>query len=184
MVKSYGKYCAVALMTALCITCASATRVADTRSPIEIENEKFLRPEKKDDEVFRVLLSSDRYEVSQLRYLETISRVADAGGDQYMCNEMKRHDKFDEAKESVMRLWIYPDSGKLQKIRPVKPTFLIEIDEILLEDMQRWSFAFPKKIVTPTRLDVKYRVVIQKKLSDDEIMKEMREMLREKRENR
>jgi len=115
----------------------------------------------------------------QRRYDSTIAKIADAGGDKYMCSSIGAYDKFNEARESIMRVWLYPDSGKLMKIRPVKPTFLMEIDQILLEDIQRWNFSFPKKVVHPTRFDVLYRVVLQKKLSDEQIMKEIREQIKQ-----
>ncbi len=97
-----------------------------------------------------------------------------------MCNEIKKHDKFNEVRESVLTVWLYPDSGSLMKIRPKEPTFLIEIDRILLEDLQRWTFKFPRKFVSPTKFDVRYRVVLRKTLSDEEIMEELREKLKEK----
>ncbi|HPA70972.1 MAG TPA: hypothetical protein PKY31_01805 [Spirochaetota bacterium] len=144
------------------------------------DNEKFLQAEKGDGELFRVLYTSDRYVVKQMWGADSIKRSADPGGDTYMCNELKKHDKFNETRESVMSVWLYPDSGSLMKIRPKTPTFLFEIDRTLLEDVQRWSFKFPKKFVTPTRFEIKYRVVLRKTLSDQEIMKELREKLQEK----
>ncbi len=177
------------LLAALCaalvfLTCTTAPRVTEQKSQVQIENEKFMDPADKGDEVFRVLYTSDKYTVAQRRALETIVRQPDEGGDTYICNELKQHDKFNEARESVIRVWLYPDSGKVMKIRPIRPTFLIEIDQILLEDVQRWNFTFPRKVVHPTRFDIRYRVVLQQKLSDEEIMKDIREKLKEKRENR
>jgi hypothetical protein len=146
------------------------------------DDQKFLQAAKGDGELYRVLFTSDKYVVKQMWGTDSITRSTDAGGDTYMCNELKKHDKFNEVRESVMSVWLYPDSGNLMKIRPKTPTFLIEIDRILLEDVQRWSFKFPKKFVVPTRFDIRYRIVLRKTLSDQEIMKELREKLQEKSE--
>lgn len=163
----------VAAWSARCSTTGERAGAVD-------DNEKFLQAEKGDGELFRVLFMSDRYVVKQMWGADSIKRAADPGGDTYMCNELKKHDKFNETRESVMSVWLYPDSGSLMKIRPKTPTFLFEIDRTLLEDVQRWSFKFPRKFVTPTRFEIKYRVVLRKTLSDQEIMRELREKLQEK----
>ncbi len=156
-----------------CATTADRPGAAD-------EHQKFLDVQKGGGELFRVLFLSDKYVVRQMWGEDSIKRSEDPGGDTYMRNELKRHDKFNEVRESVMSVWLYPDSGSLMKIRPREPTFLFEIDKILLEDLQRWSFKFPRKYVSPTKFEVRYRVVLRKTLSDQEIMKDLQENLKEK----
>jgi len=47
--------------------------------------------------------------------------------------------------------------------------------------MQRWNFTSPKKRqIAPLKFDVRYRIVLRKKQSDDEIIKEVREKMKEK----
>ena len=53
------------------------------------------------------------------------------------------------------------------------------IDQILSDDIQRWSFEFPKKLIEPTKFDIKYRVVLRKKQSDKDIIKEVRDKMKE-----
>jgi hypothetical protein len=179
MIRSAAAVCAV-LIAAWSLRCATtADRPGGAAAD---DNRKFLEEVKGDGELFRVLYMSDKYVVKQMWGVESIKRTVDASGDTYMCNELKKHDKFNEIRESVISVWLYPDSGNLMKIRPKTPTFLFEIDRILLDDVQRWSFKFPKKYVTPTRFEIKYRVVLRKTLSDQEIMKELREKLQEKNE--
>ncbi len=152
------------------------------KAPADInssENQKFLKPDKKAKEVYRVLLTSNDYIVSQMKYTSTIKRTKDQGGDKYMCSELKKLDKIDEVREGLLSLWLYPDSGRIMKIRTQQSTYLLEVDKLLSEDIQRWNFSFPKKIVEPTRLDIKYRVVLRKTLSDAQIIKEVREKMRE-----
>lgn len=169
-----------ALIAVWSMRCSTTADRAGARA--EDDDQKFLQAAKGDGELYRVLFTSEKYTVKQMWGNDSITRSTDAGGDTYMCNELKKHDKFNETRESVMSVWLYPDSGNLMKIRPKTPTFLIEIDRILLEDVQRWSFKFPKKFVVPTRFDIRYRIVLRKTLSDQEIMKELREKLLEKSE--
>jgi len=143
------------------------------------DNEAFLSGENLKDEVFRVLITSDRYTVAQMKYKGTIKRVKDPGGDKYICDEMKRLDKINEAREGIMRLRLYPDSGRIMKVRPQKPLYLLELDKLITEDIQRWTFEFPKSVVNPTVLDIKYRIVLRKKLTDEEIIRDVQKKMRE-----
>jgi hypothetical protein len=162
------------------LCCAGAPRVEAPRSEIEIQNEEFLKVNPNSKELFRVLFMSDIYMVSQMRSINSIKRSADPGGDKYMAGELRNLDKFKEVREAVFSVWLYPDTGRLMKVRPKNPVFLIEIDNLLIEDLQRWSFEFPRKVVEPLKFDVKYRIVLQKKQTDEEIMKELREKIKEK----
>lgn len=151
----------------------------EQKDSLSREDKKFLEIEPESSEVFRVLLTSDTYMVSQMKNEETIKRADDPGGDRYICDELKKNDKIDEVREGVIMLWLYPDSGGIMKVRPQKPTFLIEIDKLLTEDVQRWSFEFPKKYIEPTKLEIRYRVVLRKKQTDEEIIRDMRDKMRE-----
>ncbi len=176
MRKAVSVLLAIIFAAAVLHACRTTESVGRSKS----EHEKFIEAEKGQGELFRVLYMSDTYKVKQMWADGSIVRNQDPGGDSYMCNELKKHDKFEEVKESVISVWLYPDSGALMKIRPKEPTFLFEIDKLILEDIQRWTFKFPKKTVVPSKFDVRYRVVIRKTLSDQEILKDLQESLKEK----
>lgn len=144
-----------------------------------LKNREFLEYEKKTGETFRVLLTSDHYIVSQLKFRSTITRVEDNGGDRYISDEIKKLNKIDEIREGLITLWLYPDSGSIMKVRPQRPTYIVEIDRLLTEDIQRWNFKFPKTVVHPTRFDVKYRVILRKTISDEDILKEVQQKMRD-----
>jgi len=163
------------------ISCKStSTNIDDVRKQIQKENDAFLKPDKASYEVFRVLLTSDEYKVIQLKHNGTIERVKDEGGDKYISDELKRLDIIDEARVGVISIWLYPDSGRIMKIRAQRPIFFKEIDALLNDDLMRWNFKFPKKVVEPTRFDIMYRVVLSKKRSDEEIIKEVQQMMRDR----
>lgn len=130
-----------------------------------------------DKEAFRVVIMSDTYQVVQVDYQDTMERQKDPGGDRYICDEMKKYDKIDEFREGMYHVSLYPDRGTLRKVRPFKPLNLIELDNLVLEDLQRWSFKFPKGIIIPNNLYIKYRVVLRKRQSDKEIFKEVEEKM-------
>lgn len=143
------------------------------------DNKKFLEQDKSATELFRVLLTSDEYAVSQMRYDDVIQRKEDKGGDKYMSEEIKKLGKIDEVREGEIAIWLFPDSGRIMKIRPQRPIYLIEVDKLLNDDIQRWDFKFPKKIVEPTKFEIKYRVVLKKTQTDDEILQEVRQKMKD-----
>ena len=174
--KRYLSSALIFISSVVLLNCGTVQKSTDINSST---NQGFLKPNKKAKEVFRILLTSDNYIVSQMKYAATITRTPDTGGDKYMCSEVKKLDKIDEVREGLLSLWLYPDSGRIMKIRTQQSTYLLEVDKLLSEDIQRWNFTFPKKIVEPTRFDIKYRVILRKTLSDAEIIREVREKMKE-----
>ncbi len=166
-----------ALMFLSCTT--TSTKHDDVLNQFEVDNSAFLKVNKKSKEVFRVLITSDKYVVSQMKYQSRIQRVEDPGGDKYMVEELKKLDKINEARIGIITLGIAPDTGRIEKIRPEKLTGFVEVETLISEDVQRWNFKFPKKIVYPTKLQIKYRIVLRKKQSDAEIIKEIRQKMKE-----
>ena len=161
--------------------CTKNNKIEDIQKLTQKENEAFLKPDKGSSEVFRVLLSSDEYKVVQLKHNNTMERVSDESGDKYISNELQRLDIIDEARVGLISVWLYPDSGRIMKIRSQRPIYFKEIDALLNDDIMRWTFKFPKKVVEPTRFDIMYRVVLSKKRSDEEIIKEVQEMMKDRR---
>ena len=148
---------------------------------IMVQNNAFLKADPYSDELYRVLFLSDRYIVSQMKSTDTIERVEDAEGDKSISEQLKKFDKIDETREGIITVWLFPDTGELMKLRPKAMTYLREIDNLLIEDIKRWKFQFPQEVIEPVVFDIKYRIILQKKQSDEEIMKEVRENLREKK---
>ena len=159
--------------------CSTTTVPKDSGDITSRENRAFLAPSEKTEEAFRVLLTSDNYMVAQMKHTTTMNRTLDPGGDKYMIDEVKKLDKIDEVREGVFSVWLFPDSGRIMKIRTQKPTYLLEVDKLISEDIQRWNFDFPAKTIDPTKIDIKYRVVLRKKLTDAEIIREVQDNMRE-----
>lgn len=159
------------------VSCKTVT-LEKIREKIKEENEEFLKPDKKATETFRVLLTSDEYKVVQLKYDKTMERVKDEGGDKYISSEIQKLDMIDEVRTGVVSVWLYPDSGRIMKIRSMRPTYFKEIDSLINDDIMRWNFVFPKKVIEPTRFDIFYRVVLRKKKSDEEIIKAVQDKIK------
>jgi len=181
----------ITLLTAIFFiftSCKTTDRFPGEKDTFYKESEEFLALDSNKDfvkkipgvnETFRVLLSSEKYSVSQARYLNYIERNPDTGGDKYISSEMSKYDMINEARTGIISVWLYPDSGRIMKIRSQRPTYFKEIDSLINDDIMRWNFTFPKKVIEPTRFDIVYRVVLRKKKSDDEIIKAVQQKIME-----
>jgi hypothetical protein len=178
------------IITAVCISILSGCQTSQTGSitgsadEIEEANREFLEPDEDARETFRVLMTSKKYIVSQMKFNNTISRAEDKGGDEYMTEELKKFDIINEVKESVIKIWLYPDlPGRIMKIRPHQPAYLLEIDQLITEDIQRWNFEFPKKYVFPTNMFIRYRIVLQKKDEGKEHLRKVKNLMKQSATN-
>ena len=153
--------------------------VSKAWSPQHPDNVKFLEVNPKSHELFRVLFTSEGYVVSQMYAHETIARNEDVSGDKYYSSRMKDFNIMDEVREGVFSVTIFPDSGRLNRIRPERSTFLHEVDALILEDIQRWTFKSPKRrSFEPTRFNVRYRIILHRSGSDEEVLQRIRERMK------
>jgi len=157
----------------------TTTEIKKQDDPFAESNKLFLEA-KDGQEVFRVLITPNSYQVVQIRFQDKILRNNDESGDKYILEESAQYNQIDEAREGIATVWLFPDSGAIMKIRPTQLTFLVELDNLIVQDLQRWTFSFPGKTVEPTKFEVKYRIVLRKKLSDEEIIKQIREKIKDK----
>lgn len=180
----------ITAVSLLFISCATVDKDFKEKDIFTQDNEAFLKPLPDEGdkifkeipnikEAFRVLLTSDEYRVVQMNYSKTIERNPDPGGDKFISSEMGRYDMLDEARIGIVSVWLYPDSGRIMRIRSQRPTYFKEIDSLINEDIMRWSFNFPKKVIEPVKFDIVYRVVLRKKKSDEEIIQEVQKKIRE-----
>ena len=167
----------------LCLSpsCSGSQIIMD---PVISENMNFLQVNPESDETYRVLITSDDYMVSQMKFQEKIRRIEDKDGDINICEKLEEYDKIDEIRDGIISIWLFPDSGKLMKIRPKVLTYLIEIDNLIVEDIKRWDFEFSDGVVYPNNFDIKYRVILRKNQSDYEILKEVRDRELEEKEKK
>lgn len=171
----------ILLFSIAVISCSSFTMLGD---PILNQNKDFLKPDPEAPETFRVLIVSDKYVYSQMKAVESIKRTDDIEGDEKTSSELKQYDKIDEICEGTLSVWLFPDSGKLMKIRPKELVPIAEINGLIVEDLKRWNFEFPAEAIEPNCFDIKYRVILRKIQSDEETMKEVREKVKEETEKK
>ena len=168
------------IAAALIIGCAAPQKKDDSAKKNWREDAFLTESAKSKDEVFRVLMTADDYIVAQKSFNDSISRTQDHSGDKYFVSEMMKFNKIDEVCEGIISVWLFPDSGRLMQVRFVRSTFIRELDTMIMDDIQRWNFAFQNKRITPIKFNVRYKIVLEKRLSDEEIINDMRQNLKER----
>jgi len=125
-------------------------------------------------EVFRVLILSDRYESSQMKFQDKLEKIDDKEGDKNISDKLKEYDKINETCEGVLTVSLY-NTGKIMKIRPKTLAPIAEVNSLIVDDLKRWNFKFAADVTEPNVFEIKYRVVLRKMQTDEEIMKEVME---------
>lgn len=165
LAKLMQKIIISSLLFIFAISCKTTGKVEKQEDVEKIKESEFFQ-RKEGKEIFRVFVSSDHYIVKQYRYDTLIQRKEDQAGDEFSRENLKKLDKIDETRDGVVRVLLYPHSGSISRIRPEKLTFLSELDRLMVEDIQRWVFQFPKGVITPTRFSVRYRFQLRKNMKE------------------
>lgn len=145
--------------------------------------ENFFKPDPDSSEVFRVLILSDRYESSQMKFQEKLSKIEDKEGDKTVLEKLKEYDKINETCDGVLTVSLY-NTGRIMKIRPKILAPISEVNSLIVDDLKRWNFKFAENINEPASFDIKYRVILRKMQSDEDIMKEVMEKVKKEEEKK
>ncbi len=155
----------VLMLLAFCMILSSTSCITTRVDPIKRINDAWLA--ENGGELFRVVMMSDGYYVSQKSHTDRIERLEDSGGDQFFMERLKKYDIVDRETEGMIRIQLYPDSGRLMKVRFLQSTYITEIDKMITDDIQRWSFKFNGP-VSPTSFSIRYRIVLRQRESADD----------------
>lgn len=183
MKKSFICLLSITILFSFLYGCKSIPKAPLKDHLEELKNE-FFEEESDSKEAFRVFLASEGYEVKQMNYEGRMERKADTSGDNYIMNQMEQFNIIHDTRESLIRVWVYPDTGQIMKIRPLRPTYLIELDQLIQEDIQRWKLTYPDNNISPTSFDIRYKTALQKKVTDEEIMQKMKNQMEDGEEER
>jgi len=146
-----------------------------TNPAVQKVQRDFYNKKARSKEVFKIFISSDNYVIKQLSREGKIEIKADPGGEQSFVDELKRYDMVNHFSEAIFSVELYEDSGMISKIRPVKPASVAELNKIIADDITRLQFKFPGKKIQPLKFNIRYGILLQKKLSAQERKKILEE---------
>lgn len=139
--------------------------------------EFFQNPSTDPMEYFRVRITSDSYEVRQIRGTDKIIRVSDLGGDQLIQEEVGRYDKIDFKDDGALLAILNGETGTMETLRFERRVPRINnVATIMQNDMTRWSFQMAEEEMPNQKFVVTYEVILQNKAkaNRDSIKNELR----------
>jgi len=149
-----------------------------------LDRDPFLTAKPEPGEVFRVLITKDGYYVKQVAFEEGIRRKVDATGDDEQLQQFQKfNEKYDFRDFSItgtLRVRLNPVTGDIEKIDFEQNPVTWQAGQMFQDDVSRFSFEFPQKVVQPTNMRVRYEWRIKRRagLSDDEAKRRALEFLK------
>ncbi len=137
--------------------------------------ELFQRDSKNYDEVFRVVISSESYQVRQIRKSEFIKRKPDPGGDSIIMEELLKYNKKDFIDDGIISVKLNPKTGKMETVNTDRSTRIQQLLKIISNDATRWTLEH-KSTEEPTVIKylITYNVVLINKSNRDQIKEELK----------
>ena len=137
--------------------------------------ELFQKDSKNSDEVFRVVLSSESYQVRQIRKSEFIKRKPDPGGDSIIMEELLKYNKKDFVDDGIISVKLNAKTGKMETINTDRSTRIQQLLKIIFNDAPRWTLEHKStEEPTVTKYLITYNVVLINKSNHDQIKEELK----------
>lgn len=150
------------------------------------EDDAYFQGEAARGVAFKVLITSERYMLRQMRYRERIRREADPVGDadqlQFFQTEADKINFKDWTLTGMIDLRLSPISGQIEHIQyvPGKTPRTWQAAKFFQDDVSRMRFVFPDGAISPRDFLVQYEWRIQREpgLSDEEARERAMEYLK------
>ena len=133
---------------------------------ISEKDDIFFRSDSKNkSEYYRVILSSDSYQIRQIRGSEELIREPDSEGDKLISESIQKYDKIDFEIYGTLKLNF---NIKLKNVKSIQFTSKVprinEIAKIMQDDLVRWFFEFKNEEINLRYILISYKVILKKKL--------------------
>ncbi|MCE9501386.1 MAG: hypothetical protein K8R21_12945 [Leptospira sp.] len=128
------------------------------------------------NEFFRVIISSDSYQMRQIRGTDLIARKPDPGGDLLITDELKKYDLINFKDDGIMIIKLNPDTGKLENINfHTRVPRINDIAKIIQNDATRWILEHKKgPIPVVTKYLIYYNIILTNKSNREDIKNKLK----------
>lgn len=117
----------------------------------------FLKPSKDPLEYFRVHISSDGYQLRQLRGSKFIKRKVDKGGDALISEELARFNKINFIDDGIIIVVLNGNTGAFETIRfNTRVPRINDLAKIVQNDVTRWSMEHSEEKPVITKFQIHY----------------------------
>lgn len=138
------------------------------------DNVLFQKESKSNEEIFRVVISSEYYKVRQIRQTENIKRNPDLGGDKFMMEELQKYNKKDFTDDGIIRINLNPKTGKIETANTDRSTRIQQLLKIIQNDSTRWTFTHKTDEPSITKFTIVYNIVLFNQSTREQIKEELK----------
>ncbi|EMY78820.1 putative lipoprotein [Leptospira weilii serovar Ranarum str. ICFT] len=144
----------------------------------------FLKPSKDPLEYFRVHISSEGYQLRQLRGSKFIKRKVDKGGDALISEELVRYNKINFVDDGIIIVVLNGNTGAFETIRfNTRVPRINDLAKIVQNDVTRWTMEHSEEKPVVTRFQIHYSLELKNKTGStrDAVKEELKkEVIRRK----
>lgn len=138
-----------------------------------IHEPKFFREKSKDfREYFRVIVSSEDYQVRQIRGSSKIRRKLDPAGDELLKEEMKQFNIVNMKDEGILDIVINSYTGKVEVVNfEGRVPRINELAKVIQNDAMRWDFEHEMRgeKTQVNHIRIYYQIILKQKMTREEI---------------
>ncbi|EMJ60544.1 MULTISPECIES: hypothetical protein [Leptospira] len=146
--------------------------------------DSFLRSSKDPLEYFRVYISSDSYQLRQLRGSKFIRRKVDKGGDALISEELVRFNKVNFIDDGIIIVVLNGNTGAFETIRfNTRVPRINDLAKIVQNDVTRWIMEHSEEKPVVTKFQIHYSLELKNKTGStrDAVKEELKkEVIRRK----
>ncbi|WP_061248287.1 LA_2219 family laminin/E-cadherin/plasminogen-binding protein [Leptospira alstonii] len=122
----------------------------------------FLKPSKDPLEYFRVHISSEGYQLRQLRGSKFIKRKVDKGGDALISEELVRFNKINFVDDGIIIVVLNGNTGAFETIRfNTRVPRINDLAKIVQNDVTRWAMEHSEDKPVVTRFQIHYSLELK-----------------------
>ena len=152
-------------------------------------DDPFFFKKVQDDEVFRVLVSKDNYQVRQVSAKKLIRRPLDPDQDKVVLEGFydfhERYNFTDQVLTATLSVRLNPHSGKIQNLEfvPTENPQSWQVGRLMQHDLKRYKFRFPTgQVQMPTfRIRYMFRITRDPNLTEEEARRKAVEFISSER---
>ncbi len=140
----------------------------------------FSKESSEPQEYFRVMISSESYQLRQIRGTELMVRKPDPGGDQLISDELKKFDMINFSDDGIVQVKLNVETGKLENFNfHTRVPRINDIAKIIQNDATRWNLEHKKGSVPAiTKYLIYYNVQLKNRSSRDEVKTKLKKEIR------
>ena len=135
----------------------------------------FKKPSTNPEEYFRVIITSESYELRQFRGSEEIMRKKDSGGDKNISGHITKFDKIDFKDEGTLEVIVNPAKKHIMGINvKYRAPRINDLAKIMRDDASRWEFEYKKDDEPKKSFEISYQIRLNKRTDREKVKEELK----------